>query len=272
MTDSTLYVFTLVAIGIAGLIIGSFLNVVIARVPEGRSIVSPGSRCPKCEKPLEWFDNIPVFSWVALRGRCRNCDQSISLRYPLVELTNSAAWVALGWLCLTVWAENWQGLLPLLLVFSSFSIVLTLIDIDHHRLPDAVVFWMYPTSLAGLIFAGLVSGQWPVIQSLVTAAVWLIAIGGVWLLTSGRGMGFGDVKLAPVLGLVLGWVGFGQGFVGLFSAWLLGGLVGLALILLRRARRGTALAFGPFLIAGFWIGMCFGGPVAHWYLGGMSLN
>ena len=272
MTDTAIFAFVLVVVGIFGLLIGSFLNVVIARVPQAHSIIRPGSACPKCEEPIAWFDNIPVISWLILRGHCRHCHQSISARYPLVELANAAAWVGLSWWCLKTSDENLQGLLLLLLALSSFSIILTLIDIDHHRLPDAIVVWMYPTAIAGLGYAGVVGGQWPISQSLLMALVWLVTIGGVWLVTSGRGMGFGDVKLAPVLGLVLGWVGWGQGFVGLFSAWLLGGLLGLTLIVMRKARRGTALPFGPFLILGFWVGLCVGDPIAQWYLGGTGLN
>jgi leader peptidase (prepilin peptidase)/N-methyltransferase len=271
MTDTAVLALVLILVGVFGLLIGSFLNVVIARVPQGLSIIRPGSACPKCEEPIAWFDNIPVISWVFLRGKCRHCHQGISARYPFVELVNAAAWVVLSWWCLRTSDEVVQGLLPLLLAISSFSIVLTLIDIDHHRLPDAVVFWMYPAAVAGLAYAGVVTGQWPLSQSLLMALVWLVVIGGVWLVTAGRGMGFGDVKLAPILGLILGWVGWGQGFVGLFSAWLLGGLVGLTLILMRKAQRGTALAFGPFLIIGFWVGLCVGGPVAQWYLGGTGL-
>lgn len=269
--DHAAFSLTLVFIGLLGLIIGSFLSIVIARVPEGRSIYRPRSACPKCEQPIEWFDNIPVISWIHLRGRCRFCSQSISARYPIVELANSAAWVVLSWWCLGTSAESEQALLPLLLVFSSFGIVLALTDVDHHRLPDAIVVWMYPAAVAGLIYAGVATGHWQFAQSLLMALIWLIVIGGVWLVTAGRGMGFGDVKLAPVLGLVLGWVGWSEGFVGLFSSWILGGLAGLTLILMGKARRGTALPFGPFLILGFWAGLVIGASsLAKWYVDGIG--
>ncbi|CAB5041075.1 MAG: prepilin peptidase [Actinobacteria bacterium] len=265
-TAMLLTVLVLCVVGIFGLAVGSFLNVAISRVPDARSIIRPRPACSKCTEPIAWVDMIPIISWMMLRGQCRNCHQTISARYPLVELANAFSWVVLSWWCLGTSNEHLLTLLPLLLALSSFTIVLTLIDIEHHRLPDAIVIWMYPTAVAGLTYAGVVGGQSQVSQSLLMACVWLIAIGGVWLVTSGRGMGFGDVKLAPVLGLVLGWVGWSAGFVGLLGAWILGGCAGIALMALGKARRGTALAFGPFLFAGFWAGLFFGESLAAWYL------
>jgi len=259
-------VLVLCVVGIFGLVVGTFLNVVISRVPDARSIIWPRSACPKCTDPIAWTDMIPIISWFMLRGKCRNCHQSISARYPLVELANAVSWVVLTWWCLETSDEHISELLPLLLALSSFTIILTLIDIEHHRLPNAIVIWMYPTAVAGLAYAGVVGGQAQVSQSLLMAIVWLITVGGVWLVTSGRGMGFGDVKLAPALGLVLGWVGWSAGFVGLFGTWILGGCAGLVLMVMGKARRGTALAFGPFLFAGLWIGLFFGGSLSVWYL------
>ena len=265
-TAMLIVVLVLFVLGIFGLAVGSFLNVAISRVPDARSIIRPRPACSKCTEPIAWVDMIPIISWMMLRGQCRNCHQTISARYPLVELANAFSWVVLSWWCLGTSNEHLLTLLPLLLALSSFTIVLTLIDIEHHRLPDAIVIWMYPTAVAGLTYAGVVGGQSQVSQSLLMACVWLIAIGGVWLVTSGRGMGFGDVKLAPVLGLVLGWVGWSAGFVGLLGAWILGGCAGIALMALGKARRGTALAFGPFLFAGFWAGLFFGESLSAWYL------
>jgi len=119
----------------------------------------------------------------------------------------------------------------------------------------------------GLPIGGLAAGEWPVLRTLVGAVVWLAVFGLVWLISRGRGMGFGDVKLAPVLGAVLGWLGLGPMLVGLFAAWLIGGVVGLILLVSGRARRGTHLAFGPYMLIGALIGMLIGAPVLTWYLG-----
>ncbi|MFA7323373.1 MAG: A24 family peptidase [Candidatus Nanopelagicales bacterium] len=145
-----------------------------------------------------------------------------------------------------------SGLLPLALIWIVVGCVLSVIDIREHRLPDAIVLRMYPVVLMGLVVAGWVTGSWHWSRALAGAGIWLMAIGGAWLLTAGRGMGFGDVKLAPLLGATLGWLGWQPALAGLFCAWVLGGCWALGLLMLRRANRHTAVAFGPFLILGFW--------------------
>lgn len=257
-----------VALAGMGLIVGSFLNVVIYRVPLGMSIVRPGSACPRCGAAIRPSDNIPVVSWLVLRGRCRACGAPISARYPLVELANAVLWVLLLWWC---WSVGQVALLPLLLVLGSAGLALAMIDVDHHRLPDPIVLMLYPVTLAGLILAGLVSGQWPWMGLLVGLVVWVVLIGGLWLLSGGRAMGFGDVKLAPVLGGTLGWVVPGAAVIGLFAAFLLGGGYGLLLIARRRAGRASRIPFGPFLLAGALIGLIWGPALWSAYLGSMGL-
>ena len=251
-------------LGALGLAVGSFLNVVIYRVPRGLSIVRPGSACPGCSTPIAPRDNIPLLSWLLLRGRCRTCGARISPRYPLVEALNALLWLALAW-----WAMSADAvpLLPLLLVLGSAGAALTFIDLEHHRLPDAIVLPLYPVTVVGLVLDGVVSGQWPWTGALVGLAVWVGVIGGLWLLSGGRGMGFGDVKLAPVLGATLGWVAPAAALVGLFAAFALGALVGVALLAARRAGRRSALPFGPFLIMGAGVGLVAGGRIADAYLG-----
>ncbi|HBJ73536.1 MAG TPA: prepilin peptidase, partial [Actinobacteria bacterium] len=119
-----------VGLAVLGLLIGSFLNVVIARVPEGQSIITPASACPRCGALLRWRDNVPLLSWILLRGRCRACDMPISVRYPLVEATNALLWIALAWWALAV--PDRMSLLPLLLVLASAGLALAVIDIEHH--------------------------------------------------------------------------------------------------------------------------------------------
>jgi leader peptidase (prepilin peptidase)/N-methyltransferase len=252
-----------------GLIVGSFLNVVIYRVPLGLSIIRPGSACPTCHAPITARDNIPLVSWLLLRRRCRHCHEPISVRYPAVELLTGIVWVSLGWWCVQSAAR--LPLLPLLLVLGSAAVALTLIDIEHHRLPDAIVLPLYPITLVGLLFAGVLSGVWNWSGALIGAACWLLPIGGLWFFSGGRGMGMGDVKLAPVLGATLGWIGVGSALVGLLAAFVLGGLVGAFLLIGRRAGRGTQIPFGPYLLAGAAVGLAVGEPLWAAYLGSMGL-
>jgi leader peptidase (prepilin peptidase)/N-methyltransferase len=251
-----------VALAGMGLIFGSFTNVVIYRVPIGLSVLAPPSACPTCGTHISARDNIPVLSWLLLRARCRTCRAPISARYPLVEAGTAVVWLALGW-----WAWQPGGvdpLLPLLLVLGTAGVALAMIDIDHHRLPDAIVLPLYPIALVGFVLAGLLGGDWAWLSAVAGLGSWLALIGGMWLLSGGRAMGFGDVKLAPVLGATLGWI-------GISSALLLGGLVGAALLLGRRAHRGSQIPFGPYLLAGALAGLVFGEAVGAAYLASMGL-
>ena len=259
MNDPVVVAFCAVLLAILGLIVGSFLNVVIYRVPLGLSVVRPGSACPQCHATIAPRDNIPVLSWLLLRGRCRGCGLPIPVRYPLVEAATALVWLALGW-----WAWQPDGidpLLPLLLVLGSAGVALWFIDLDHFRLPDAIVLPLYPVTVLGLALAGVVSGDWPLTAALAGAGIWLGLIGGIWLVSGGSGMGFGDAKLAPVLGVTLGWVSVASSVVGLFAAFLAGGLVGLVLLVTGRAKRGSHIPFGPYLLLGAVIGLFAGEAV-----------
>ena len=251
---------------VAGLVIGSFLNVVISRVPDGRSVVRPGSACPRCAQPIRARDNIPVASWLILRGKCRHCGLPISPLYPIVEAAN-----ALLWLCLSWWALASGGIvasmLPWLLFLASACLSLVVIDFQHHRLPDAIVLPLYPAMVSGLVVSGLVNGAWPIGPALAGAAMWLAVIGGLWAVSGGRGMGFGDVKLAPVLGATIGWIAWQASLVGLMAAFILGGLVGLVLVISRRAGRRSRIPFGPYLVVGAAIGLVWGEAIWDAYLG-----
>lgn len=264
ITDPVLVVGYYVLVGGLGLIVGSFLNVLIYRVPAGMSIVRPPSACPTCHTPIKMRDNIPVLSWLLLRGRCRSCGSAISPRYPLVEAFNGLLWLLLAWWALD--GDTINPLLPLALVLTAAGVALAFIDLEHHRLPDAIVLPLYPITVVGLLFAGLMSGEWPWSSALIGLAVWLGPIGALWFFSGGRGMGFGDVKLAPVLGVTLGWVGVGAAVVGLFAAFLVGGIVGVALMVARRAGRRSQLAFGPYLLIGALLGLLVGEPIWNAYL------
>jgi len=258
-------------VGFVGLLIGSFLNVVVWRVPRGESIVSPASACPACGTPITPRDNVPVLSWLLLRGRCRSCGDAISSRYPLVELATA---VSFGLVALGAVAGLWPwAVTPALLAFAAISISLTLIDLDVHRLPDAIVLPAYPVLAALLALASLLTGEWAALAAALAGAGILFAVYFLIAFLAPRGgMGFGDVKLAGVIGLMLGWFGWAPLIVGAFAAFLVGGLYAIVLLLLRRARRGDGVPFGPWMLVGAWIGIAAGDPIASLYLSAAGLG
>ena len=264
-----------VILGLFGSLIGSFLNVVIFRVPAGRSIVSPPSACGSCGSLIRGYDNIPVVSWLVLRGRCRVCKAAISPRYPLVELGTALAFAAVTIWALVRWGmpvgldSHAAGVAALLLAFlylASISIALAMIDLDTHRLPNRIVLPAYLVGAVLLGAAGIFLGDTgAVIRSAVgLAALWLLYF--VLATVYPGGMGFGDVKLAGVLGLFLGFLGWPELVVGAFSAFLLGGVFSIVLLLTRRASRKSGIPFGPWMLAGAWCGIVFGAPIAAGYL------
>jgi leader peptidase (prepilin peptidase)/N-methyltransferase len=268
-----------VGIGVFGLLIGSFLNVVTYRVPLKKSIVSPPSACGNCGHVIRWYDNIPIVSWVLLRARCRDCGSRISIRYPLVELGTAVFFALVALLFLppvvraaappTVWADVLT--LVAYLYFASISVALALIDLDVRRLPNAIVLPAYLVATVLLAASATLSGDY---GALVRAAIGGVALGLTYLLMAviaPGGMGFGDVKLAGVLGIFLGWVGWGALVVGSIAAFLLGGIFGIILILARRGGRKTAIPFGPWMLLGAWCGIAAGGPIWASYLASFGL-
>jgi leader peptidase (prepilin peptidase)/N-methyltransferase len=217
---------------LAGLIAGSFFNVVIARLPRHESLLRPGSRCPSCGHPVRPYDNVPVVSWLILRGRCRDCGAPISPRYPHV-------WLGLALVCVLV--------------------PVAFIDLDHRIIPNAIVL---PGAVAAVaIVAATESSKLPehLIAGAAAAAFFLVAV-----LAYPRGMGMGDVKLAGVLGLYLGRAVGPAVLVALLS----GTLVGAVIIARKGAREGrkTAVPFGPFLALGGLVGLFAGPDIVDWYL------
>jgi leader peptidase (prepilin peptidase) / N-methyltransferase len=233
-----------VVAGLFGAVIGSFLNVVAHRVPLGESLVSPGSRCPECEAPVKPYDNIPVVSWLLLRGRCRNCGTRISPRYPLVELVTALVWAAV------VAVRGFDNDLVLELPFVSALIALAAIDFDHRLLPNKIV---YPLAAYGVIATLLVDRD-DLVENLIAGAgafaFLLLAV-----IAYPRGMGMGDVKLAGAMGLYLGL----SIIPALLVAFLSGSVVGV-FILAREgaAGRKKAVPFGVFLALGGIVGVLAG--------------
>ncbi|MDT0164776.1 prepilin peptidase [Actinotalea sp. AC32] len=248
---------------VLGLLVGSFLNVVVWRVPRGESVVSPPSACPRCGTRIRPWDNVPVVSWLVLRGRCRDCGAPIAARYPLVEAGTAVVFGLVAWHVGPSWA------LPAYLYLGAVAVALALIDLDVHRLPDAIVLPSYPVLLALLALASWNPGGEADWSALVRAA-----LGGVVLFVAyfalvvayPAGMGFGDVKLAGVLGMGLAWLGWGSLAVGAFAAFLLGGLYSLALLATRRATRKSGIPFGPWMLLGAAVGVAAGEALFGAYL------
>ena len=259
-----------IIVGLLGLAVGSFINVVVWRVPRGQSVVHPPSACPKCRRPIRARDNVPVLSWLALSGRCRDCAEPISARYPLVESVTAALFVALAFRFDVLGTQALA--LPAFLFLGAIGVALALIDLDTHRLPNAIVLPAYPVALAllGVATVGSVNPD-AIVRALVGGAA-MFAFYFILAVAVPRGMGFGDVKLAGVLGLYLGWLGWGTLVVGGFAAFVLGGVFSIVLLLMRRAGRGSGIPFGPWMLAGAGIGIFFGEQLAGAYLALIGLN
>lgn len=249
-----------------GVVVGSFLNVVIHRVPDGLSVVSPRSACPGCSTQIRGIDNIPLISWLLLRGRCRSCRAPISIRYPLVEATTGILFAIVAAWSLT----HSPSLSVVLLYLSAAGVALFMIDLDCKRLPDQIVLPSYPVVIAGLALVALTDGI-DLVAVLGSALVWFFMFAVPWFVTAGRGMGFGDVKLAPLLGAALGAVGWGASLVGLMSGFLVGAVVGVALIALGDAGRKTKVPYGPFMLGGALLGLLAGESLFGSYLRLMGL-
>lgn len=250
--------------GLLGLAVGSFLNVVVWRVPRHESVVSPPSACPRCGHGIRPRDNVPVLSWILLHGRCRDCAEPISARYPAVEAVTAALFALTTW-----WTgPGWSTAAMLYLV--AVGVALTLIDVDHHRLPDAIVLPSYAVGVVLLTVASwpdLAAGDWSALLRAVVGAAILFAFYFVLLVVHPRGMGLGDVKLAGLLGLYLGWAGWSALVVGAFAAFLLGGVFAIALLVTGRAGRTSGIPFGPWMLVGAAVGLVAGAPLGDWYLG-----
>lgn len=272
MTDVAFLAFLAGFSGLIGVLIGSFLNVVIHRVPAGVSVVRPRSSCPNCSSAIRSIDNVPVVSWLLLGGRCRDCRTPISPRYPLVELATGllfalvALWTVSGLPSMPV-ADGASVLLVLAFLYlMAISVALTMIDLDTHRLPNAIVLPAYPVMLVLLTSASALSGDW---GALLRAVSGMVALAAAYLLLAVAvpgGMGFGDVKLAGVIGLALAYLGWGPLAVGSFGAFLLGGTFAIVLVVTRRAGRRSGIPFGPWMVGGAWIGIFFGAGIWNSYL------
>jgi leader peptidase (prepilin peptidase)/N-methyltransferase len=242
-----------------GLAVGSFLNVVIYRVPRKESIVVPRSACPDCGTPIANRDNVPVVSWLLLKGRCRSCGLRISARYPLVEVATAAlfAGVAVRF--------GAHAALPAYLVMVAGLLALACIDVETRLLPKRVVYLVFAMVVALLVVATIATGHWRSLALAATfSAAWYVIFFAINRIDS-RLLGFGDVRLALVLGFGLGWLGVPAVLIGFFGANLIGAAFGIALMLAKRSNRSTPLPFGAFLALGAVVAI-FVAPSLHLHL------
>jgi leader peptidase (prepilin peptidase)/N-methyltransferase len=245
---------------VLGLMIGSFLNVVVYRVPLGRSIVSPPSACPSCASRIRARDNVPVLSWLILRGRCRDCAAPISARYPLVEAGTAGAFAGVAGVVGPVWV------LPAYWVATATAIALALVDLDHRRIPNAILFPGLAISWLLLVPGSLIDGDpWGLVRAAGGAAAYFGLLLVVALAARG-GFGFGDVKLALLLGTYLAYRDWETLAVGVFGGFVVGGVAGGFLLLSRRAGRKDAMPFGPAMVIGAAVALVWGTAIADWYL------
>jgi leader peptidase (prepilin peptidase)/N-methyltransferase len=272
-----IYVFAL------GCLIGSFLNVVIYRVPLEKSVVYPNSACPSCGTPIKPWDNIPVLSWIFLRGKCRSCKSGISIRYPAVELLTGLLFL------LVVWQIGFTAFLPIALIFAAVMVALVFIDADHMILPNVITYplfvfavlvrLVYPLTFGWQYFSDMYFGPvnwlvgWPAwASSLVGGVLGALAGGGsLWLIGEiwkrARGveaMGLGDVKMMAGVGMLLGWR---LSFLSIFIAAFFGAIVGIAVLAKQKERDMQAqIPFGVFLGPASVVAMLFGESMIAWYL------
>jgi leader peptidase (prepilin peptidase) / N-methyltransferase len=248
--------FEIAIVGVLGLLIGSFLNAVIHRVPRGQSLVSPGSRCPSCGYALQWYDNIPVISYLILGGRCRKCRKTISIRYPIVELITAAVFVA------HYFVFGWTPLLAVRLAFAASLVALFAIDLEHHLLPDVI-------TLPGIV-VGLVASLF-LPPGIVESLIGMLIGGGLWLIGEAyfryageEGMGGGDVKMLAMIGAFLGWK---LVLVTLVLSSVAGSVIGLSIVAVKRGGMKYALPFGTFLALGALAASLIGAQIVTWYAG-----
>ena len=259
----------LLVVGILGLMVGSFLNVCIGRLPAGESVVTPPSRCPKCGPPLAWRDNVPVLSWIWLGGKCRACGVPISPRYVIVELITAVVFVVQGLMLDASPLEDSAMLIELAsrLVFSSLLVALLFTDIETFRLPNPLTYFGI---VAGILFS--LVGPPGIVSSLIGTAIGagvLLGVRQAWLMAKGvDALGLGDVKMLAMIGAFLGWP---HVWVVLLFSSVAGAIIGIGLALVGRGTMQSKLPFGVFLSLAALASSLWGDRFIDWYLGTLSL-
>ena len=256
--------------GLLGLIFGSFANVVIYRVPREESLSSPPSACPTCGNRIKAYDNIPVVSWVLLRGRCRNCGKPISPRYPLIEVVFGLAFAGVAWRIGLDWS------LAGFLLFAWLLIVVAVIDAQTRKIPNRLTYPLTPALLVLLVAAAVLAGEpQRALQAVIGGAGGFVAL-LVLALIQPKGMGMGDVKLAGFIGIGLGYLSYAHVVLGLFGGFFVGAVGGIALLALRALSGGSLrnqkIPFGPYLAVGALLALLFGEPLIAAYLRSLGVG
>ncbi len=235
------------SIFIFGLIVGSFLNCLIYRLEIEESFLKGRSYCPRCKQILSWPDLIPVLSFLFLKGKCRYCQQKISIQYPLVELATGILFVSIFNILYSIFY----------ILITCFLIVIFVYDLKHYIIPDKII---YPVIVIALVFNFQFSiFKFSILSAIGAAAFFLLIV----LISRGKWMGVGDIKLAFLIGLVLSWPNI---LVALFLAFFIGAVIGLGLIISGKKKLKSEVPFGPFLVTGTFIAMFFGEQLINWYL------
>ncbi len=266
---SEIYLFILLFLFIFGAVIGSFLNVLIYRTIKGESWVTGRSRCDYCRHKIAWYDNIPILSFLFLRGKSRCCQKQIPLSYPFVELITGLLfvwWYGIGFIFFRLTTAPFQVLQPLFwLVVGVLLLAIFFADLMHLIIPDLVVGILFLVTLAYRLYLTMASIMQ--IQDLYLALLGMVMavvfLGSLWAVTKGKGMGFGDVKLIAPIALLLGWPKI---LVGLFGAFTIGGLVGIILLLSGKKKIGQVVPFGPFIVTGAVLSLIWGDAILSWYM------
>ncbi len=241
-----------------GLCVGSFLNVVIYRLPNQMSLAKPNSHCPSCKYELRWYDNIPVLSYVMLGGKCRNCKTHISFRYTAVELANMLAWL----LCTFLFWERSIPLACIYMVVSSVFLCVFFIDLEHQIIFDRFQIILLVLGVASIFFDKDFGWISHVIGGVAGFTVFYLVSWGFEKLCGKEGLGGGDVKLAGVVGLLLGWERL---LLGLLIATIPASVI-MTILSKGKKEEDRQFPFAPFLVIGFGVSMLFGTQIIHWYL------
>lgn len=252
--------FAVAVAGVVGLAVGSFCTVVAHRVPAGVSIVAPGSACASCAAPIRHLDNVPVLSYLALRGRCRACGTRISLRYPVTELATGALF------CAVAARAAFPAAIPAYCVLVAALVALTLVDLEHFRLPAPIIWWTAAIGVPLLVVASMVTHRYAALLHATIAAAVVTALFHALFFGAPRAMGYGDVRLAGLCAVFLGWLGYRVAAVGILASFMVAGLVAVALLCVGRAGRKSRLPFGPFLAAGTVVAVLYGSTIARLWL------
>ena len=242
---------------LVGMAVGSFLNVCIYRLPRSLSLIHPPSMCPSCQTKIPFYDNVPVASYLWLRGRCRHCGAAFSLRYPLVELVSGLFAVAV----FARYGFSWESLFLYSLVGA--LLVITFIDIDHQIIPDVITYPGIGVGFVTSLLVGHITYKESLIGILLGGGILLLVAWGYYLLTKREGMGGGDIKLLAMIGAFLGWKG---AIFTIFAGSAIGTVAGVALALRTGGGRKLAIPFGPFLSVGALLYLFFGPQLIGWYI------